>query len=113
MFNRQSFLSSLIACVVASSASVTANASSERQTLASHFNSCANEAIAAKSITARKIKVELPSYSEAAMDHDVSTRSHEYVMELINPKTGQALGKVSCKVSAEGSVQSVRYLSKR
>lgn len=84
------------------------NASIEEQ-----FSLCASKAIAAQSISAKKISVELPATNAKAMDHDSSYVTHEYIMELVNPRTGEGLGKVSCRVSRSGDIKAVRLLSKQ
>lgn len=88
-------------------ASATANASLDTQ-----FSSCAAKAIESKSIIAKKISVELPSSRAAEMDHDSSSKFREYKMGLINPKSGEELGQISCRVNQAGKVESVTYLSK-
>lgn len=105
---RTKLLVSVSTTVIAALTSISANASIEEQ-----FNTCAEEAIASQKISAKKISIELPTASKASMDHDESFATYEYVMELVNPKTGMALGKVSCTLTKDGNVRSVRYLSKR
>lgn len=97
----------LIAAHSAAFAIGTANASIEEQ-----FTSCALQAMATQSISAKKVSIDLPTNSKVVLDHGSSSVTDEYVMKLINQRTGQDLGKISCNVSAEGEVRSVRYLSK-
>ncbi len=101
-------LSSVAAISIATfSASNIANAN-----LNSQFSSCAAKAIESQSISAKKISVELPSTSAQEMDHSASPKIREYQMGLVNPKSGEELARISCRVTKSGQVQSVTYLSK-
>lgn len=80
--------------------------------LNTQFSQCANTALESQSASARKISVELPSNQAKAMDHAQSSEFREFKMELVNSKSGQKLGVVSCRVNKEGQIESVQYLTK-
>lgn len=100
---------SLLACSLITLASnvalSTANANVKDQ-----FSSCAAEAMAAKSLSAKKVSLNLPSTSTDKLDHDLSVSQREYLMKLVNPSTGESLGKVRCTLFNDGTIKSVRYV---
>lgn len=79
--------------------------------LNTQFSQCAASALEAKNISVEKISIDLDSNSAFTFDHDQSTKTRELKMEIANPKSGEFLGKVSCRVNSEGIVESVQYLS--
>ena len=92
-------------------ASVFGVSSTHASDLGSDLSICAESALAAKQLRAKKLSLELPSDAKASLDHSGSRRFREYYISLANPQSGEELGLAKCRISDKTETPVVEFVA--
>lgn len=95
---------SLLTSLIAASATHAADVDAD-------LSICAESALAAKQLRAKKLSLEIPGDAEASLDHSESRRFREYYISLANPHSGEELGLAKCRISDKTETPVVEFVA--
>ncbi|GHA13621.1 hypothetical protein GCM10008090_24190 [Arenicella chitinivorans] len=72
---------------------------------------CAESALAAKQLRAKKLSVEVPDDAQGSLDHSESRRFREYYISLANPQSGEELGLAKCRIGDKSESPVVEFVA--